>query len=182
MAAQSVKGLAPTKFTPVMAPVAPHDPAFEATVCQALDETFGDIAGHDSHGARYESIAHLWEVEKARPLTANPTATGGGGGGGGGEGEGKEKSTTGHTNSSVPDPDPNPDGQPPSWYGNALNYWDNCPPTLDGVLGGFGSLTTVDVQGRSGPVAMDRQLALFECSGVNHSMPGARSMQDPRPS
>ena len=25
----------------------------------------------------------------------------------------------------------------PAWYHDALSYWDKCPPTVDGMLGGF---------------------------------------------
>ena len=35
----------------------------------------------------------------------------------------------------------------PAWYLNALSYWDQCPPTVDGVLGGFGRLSDEDVSG-----------------------------------
>eukprot|EP00968_Pinguiococcus_pyrenoidosus_P012955 scaffold1160_cov261-Pinguiococcus_pyrenoidosus.AAC.2 len=36
----------------------------------------------------------------------------------------------------------------PKWYSKALAYWDNeenCPPTIDGVLGGFGHVSGVDL-------------------------------------
>jgi len=36
------------------------------------------------------------------------------------------------------------------WYNQAQEYWENeanCPPTVDGVLGGFGSISEVDLDG-----------------------------------
>ena len=35
----------------------------------------------------------------------------------------------------------------PAWYHDALSYWDKCPPTVDGMLGGFGRLSEEDVKG-----------------------------------
>lgn len=35
----------------------------------------------------------------------------------------------------------------PAWYHDALSYWDQVPPTVDGVLGGFGMLSEEDVRG-----------------------------------
>ena len=44
-----------------------------------------------------------------------------------------------------------PAGPPSSiWYSRAFNYWEseaNCPVTDDGVLGGYGKLTPMDVKG-----------------------------------
>lgn len=35
-----------------------------------------------------------------------------------------------------------------SWYGKAEEYYEvNCPPTIDGVLGGFASITGIDLDG-----------------------------------
>jgi protein N-terminal methyltransferase len=34
------------------------------------------------------------------------------------------------------------------WYNHAADYYEeNCPETLDGVLGGFASITDVDLAG-----------------------------------
>jgi len=46
----------------------------------------------------------------------------------------------------------------PAWYDNALHYWDKCPPTVDGVLGGYGVLTTADVIGSTAFLADLRKL------------------------
>lgn len=32
------------------------------------------------------------------------------------------------------------------FYGNAKNYWETIPPTIDGMLGGFPEVSTVDVK------------------------------------
>lgn len=34
----------------------------------------------------------------------------------------------------------------PEWYTSAVGYWDQQPPTDDGVLGGFGHVSPADVQ------------------------------------
>lgn len=34
-----------------------------------------------------------------------------------------------------------------AWYNNALGYWNDCEPTVEGMLGGFGVLTERDVKG-----------------------------------
>lgn len=34
-----------------------------------------------------------------------------------------------------------------AWYNNALGYWNECEPTVEGMLGGFGVLTERDVKG-----------------------------------
>ena len=40
------------------------------------------------------------------------------------------------------------DEEDSSWYQRAADYYkENCPPTLDGVLGGFASISDVDLQG-----------------------------------
>ncbi|KAF6024301.1 NTMT1 [Bugula neritina] len=35
------------------------------------------------------------------------------------------------------------------FYQDALSYWSNVPPTVDGMLGGFSYITTTDVNGSS---------------------------------
>lgn len=32
------------------------------------------------------------------------------------------------------------------FYNNAKNYWETIPPTIDGMLGGFPEVSTVDVK------------------------------------
>ncbi|XP_053658451.1 N-terminal Xaa-Pro-Lys N-methyltransferase 1-A [Anopheles marshallii] len=34
-----------------------------------------------------------------------------------------------------------------SYYNNAKNYWSNVSPTVDGMLGGFGSISFIDIRG-----------------------------------
>jgi hypothetical protein len=33
-----------------------------------------------------------------------------------------------------------------NWYGSAISYWSTVPATVDGVLGGFGQVSPVDLQ------------------------------------
>ena len=33
------------------------------------------------------------------------------------------------------------------WYAQAQDYWNKIPPTIDGVLGGFGSISDIDSMG-----------------------------------
>lgn len=34
-----------------------------------------------------------------------------------------------------------------SFYSNAQNYWKDIPPTVDGMLGGYGSISSIDING-----------------------------------
>ncbi|GHP01399.1 hypothetical protein PPROV_000015500 [Pycnococcus provasolii] len=38
-----------------------------------------------------------------------------------------------------------PNDKSKGWYGTAIQYWSNAPPTVDGVLGGFGHVSPTDV-------------------------------------
>eukprot|EP00614_Pseudopedinella_elastica_P012509 CAMPEP_0172587728 /NCGR_PEP_ID=MMETSP1068-20121228/6739_1 /TAXON_ID=35684 /ORGANISM="Pseudopedinella elastica, Strain CCMP716" /LENGTH=280 /DNA_ID=CAMNT_0013382845 /DNA_START=249 /DNA_END=1091 /DNA_ORIENTATION=+ len=42
---------------------------------------------------------------------------------------------------------PAPAADTPGWYSDALNYWDKCDPSVDGMLGGFGLISTEDCLG-----------------------------------
>ncbi|XP_061732765.1 N-terminal Xaa-Pro-Lys N-methyltransferase 1 [Nerophis ophidion] len=35
----------------------------------------------------------------------------------------------------------------PSFYSNAEGYWKDVPPTVDGMLGGYGSISSIDING-----------------------------------
>mmetsp|Transcript_64721 Transcript_64721/g.159285 ORF Transcript_64721/g.159285 Transcript_64721/m.159285 type:complete len:254 (-) Transcript_64721:263-1024(-) len=39
----------------------------------------------------------------------------------------------------------NPESQQ-GWYGKAVRYWGEIEPTVDGILGGFGSVTEIDLK------------------------------------
>lgn len=39
-----------------------------------------------------------------------------------------------------------PDGTHSGWYSKAVEYWDNQEPTYNGVLGGFGHLSDLDIR------------------------------------
>lgn len=34
-----------------------------------------------------------------------------------------------------------------SFYSNAEIYWKEIPPTVDGMLGGYGSISSIDING-----------------------------------
>lgn len=34
-----------------------------------------------------------------------------------------------------------------SFYSNAEGYWRDVPPTVDGMLGGYGSISSIDING-----------------------------------
>lgn len=34
-----------------------------------------------------------------------------------------------------------------SFYTNAEDYWKEVPPTVDGMLGGYGSISSIDING-----------------------------------
>ena len=34
------------------------------------------------------------------------------------------------------------------WYDHGVKYWENIPATVDGVLGGFGHVSGIDVKAR----------------------------------
>lgn len=34
-----------------------------------------------------------------------------------------------------------------TFYSNAEDYWRDIPPTVDGMLGGYGSISSIDING-----------------------------------
>lgn len=34
-----------------------------------------------------------------------------------------------------------------TFYSNAEDYWRDVPPTVDGMLGGYGSISNIDING-----------------------------------
>lgn len=34
-----------------------------------------------------------------------------------------------------------------TFYSNAKDYWKEIPPTVDGMLGGYGSISSIDING-----------------------------------
>ena len=34
-----------------------------------------------------------------------------------------------------------------AFYSNAEDYWREVPPTVDGMLGGYGSISSIDING-----------------------------------
>ena len=94
----------------------------EAALCAALDAEFGRVAGHDSEGHVYGSITDLWNYEQ---------------------------SDTKEEEAQVPGQAQEAGGEVSAWYGDALDYWDRCDPTVDGVLGGYPELSPPDIVGSS---------------------------------
>lgn len=43
--------------------------------------------------------------------------------------------------------EPSADSEVPKFYKDAIDYWSNIPPTVDGMLGGFGFISDIDIQG-----------------------------------
>lgn len=43
--------------------------------------------------------------------------------------------------------EPSVDSEMPKFYKDAIDYWSNIPPTVDGMLGGFGFISDIDIQG-----------------------------------
>ena len=59
-----------------------------------------------------------------------------------------------------------------SWYGTAISYWSGVPATVDGVLGGFGQVSPVDL---SESAAFLDALAAQGCSTAAGA-PGSRAV------
>lgn len=49
-----------------------------------------------------------------------------------------------------------------SFYSNAEHYWKEVPPTVDGMLGGYGSISSIDINGS--------KAFLLKFLGVRHSL------------
>lgn len=92
---------------------------FEDKLLQMLDTQFPHSGGHDSEGVVYESITEFWELEMERA-----------------DDEEDDEAESGNA-------------YIPPWYNDANEYWDQCPPTDDGVLGGFGHISPVDLEASS---------------------------------
>ena len=82
-----------------------------------------DISGTDSDDVEYSSIQELWRMELDDATGGGATAA-------------VAVAPAAGSSSSI-------------WYSRAFNYWEseeNCPVTDDGVLGGYGKLTPMDVK------------------------------------
>ena len=96
--------------------------------------------GVDTNGKQYNSIADLWTEELAPlPATTSPTPK-------------RPLSPTPSPAPSLPLPSPSPPSPSSSskrvkgWYDKGAAYWETQPSSLDGVLGGFGHLSPIDVR------------------------------------
>jgi hypothetical protein len=130
----------------------PTEPGLEVSVNAALDAALGPLYGKDSEDFEYHSITHLWKVEAQRKARGKPkkelaaasaTATA--------TAAATATATATATSSSTQATAGVATGEAlegdPSWYTNALGFWDACEPTVEGMLGGFGVLTVEDVKG-----------------------------------
>ena len=91
---------------------------------QILISELGEISGTDSDDRIYDSIQDVWSFELNN-----------------GDKKKKKKNKSKDTSESS-------DGSN-EWYSTAFQYWEdesNCPLSDDGVLGGFGKVTDVDVR------------------------------------
>jgi len=87
---------------------------------QLTEEKYQVICGSDTNGRDYDSISQMWEIEKIL-IKDNyddiaPIA----------DGEELEGKT--------------------AWYSKGHLYWEDAPPTVDGMLGGFSQLSTRDLK------------------------------------
>jgi hypothetical protein len=114
----------------------PHQLELIGNELQKLFKRNG-IHGIDNNGGSYGGIESLWNFmfktsRKKRKQSKKKSV---------------DVETTGETNQLVFDSVIEEKGK--VWYEKAYNYWENeanCPITDDGVLGGFGKLTPVDVR------------------------------------
>ena len=89
-----------------------------ADIQELLTATVGTICGTDSEDRMYDSIEGLWSYELDNSKKCK---------------KGKKSGTK----------------EELAWYTDAYDYWEseeNCPISDDGVLGGFGALTPMDVR------------------------------------
>jgi len=91
---------------------------------ELLEATVGEISGTDSDDRMYDSIEGLWDFELNNSKRA--------------KGKAQQRTTTTEDGKEVL-----------TWYTDAFDYWENeanCPLSDDGVLGGYGVLTPMDVR------------------------------------
>jgi protein N-terminal methyltransferase len=97
------------------------DEAELAALVVKVEEYLGKTAtGNDTDGKEYDSLTALWA-------------------GAGILGKKTSKAAEDEEDEAIP-----------AWYSQAATYWEeesNCPPTVDGVLGGFGHVSGTDVAG-----------------------------------
>ena len=118
------------------------EPSIEATLA-AAGKT---CAGRDSEGKEYGSISDMWKAELA-------------------DGEEMKTASASTHDASATDATASADSTTSStpatsalaaaaadelrWYSDANAYWEdegNCPATVDGVLGGYGFISSIDVR------------------------------------
>lgn len=110
-----------------------------------LIQSVGEISGVDMDGREYKGIEDLWNVELSNGPSASPVLD-------------DDYSTkllpyrlnSGEEQIVVDSPPLNDTDVGKKWYNTAYDFWEdekNCPISDDGVLGGYGRITTEDVKG-----------------------------------
>ena len=114
--------------------------------------------GIDTEGRDYGSVREVWEEQGLLPSSSSSSSS-----------SAAAAAAAGSTSKqSHPRPPPQPraaegggaEGKE-AWYTRAAAYWEaesNCPPTVDGVLGGFGHVSPTDIAGSRAFVAQLRRL------------------------
>ena len=89
------------------------------------------VGGVDTAGRSFDSITQLWQEELTNPTTTTTTTT----------------TTTDPSTTSPPAASTSATlSKKRKWYDKGAEYWQTQPATYDGVLGGFGRLSPLDVR------------------------------------
>ena len=130
-----------------------------------LIQSVGEISGVDMDGREYKGIEDLWNVE----LSNGPSAA---------LGRDDENGDKLHLSQVNPGEEQIVVDSPPlrdtdvgkKWYNTAYDFWEdekNCPISDDGVLGGYGRITTEDVKGSNqflDELSVIRPTLRFDCA------------------
>jgi protein N-terminal methyltransferase len=112
-----------------------------------LIQSVGEISGVDMDGREYKGIEDLWSVELSNGPSASVRRHD--------SDQKSDKLTLSRVNPDekqiLVDSPPQSDADVgKKWYNTAYDFWEdekNCPISDDGVLGGYGRITTEDVKG-----------------------------------
>jgi len=118
----------------------------------------GGGAGYDTEGREFDELRELWEAMGLLPRSAGgAAATGDSSSSSSSSDDYDDKAVAAAASSSKQEQEQEQeDGKPPAWYSQAFDYWEaeqNCPATVDGVLGGFGHVSPKDIAGSQAFVA-----------------------------
>lgn len=105
-----------------------------AELVSKVEKHLGRIAkGNDTDGREYTSLSEMWATVGILEPPVAPKA-----------------GTTRKRVAELVDGATDETASVPAWYTQAYAYWEaegNCPPTIDGVLGGFGHVSGTDIAG-----------------------------------